>query len=141
MITFLRAVRTGRTDITRALDRIFADPFVLLDDGHLEAFRQEGHLDQLDSECQARLNLNETAIQHINDWPGNLKEDIRTKLVEAIESGLPVRFRWTISGEDEEDHLVQEEDGELAMTFRTPEDRIRAEGEDDIAINIGSNSV
>lgn len=137
MQTFLQALRTGRTRTTDALDQLFASPIGLQADGHLTAFRTAGHLNTLDQPCKAHLSLSAAEFAHINSWPNDLKEEIRVRLVNAIDGNLQVRFRWKLTTGADEDHDIATAAFGETITFRSPESRVKAEGSDNVSISVG----
>ncbi len=138
MQTLLQALRTGRTKTTDSLDQLFANPIALQADPHLVVqFRQVGHLDKLDQLCKDHLKLSAAEVAHIDSWPKPLKEEIRARLVNAIDGNLQVRFRWKLTtAADEAQDVVTAAFGET-ITFRSPESRVKAQGSDDVSISVG----
>jgi hypothetical protein len=141
MRTFLRAIRTGKTDTTEALDVIFAKPGVLAEHPNLEDFQQPGALDILPDWARAelrRVGLRTADINHIDDWPSDQKEQARQALVQAIDQDQPVGFFWTVhDGEEEETEVTGGQDVTIAVIFRTPERRVRAIGNDNVVVDVG----
>ncbi|HLC28412.1 MAG TPA: hypothetical protein VJL07_03090 [Dehalococcoidia bacterium] len=140
--TFIEALRTGQTRTTLAFDRIFTPPYdqrVWLADIRVPGVFH----DALPPWAVAALReegLTGEEIAHINQWPNELKEQIRQVVVRAIDARPPrrVHFRWgfTTAPEprlepppttDRDPHVVE---------FRTPRSALRQAGPDDIDVGI-----
>lgn len=125
--TFLRAVRNRRTHTTEVLDDVFANPSRLQNDPHYQGpFQDQGHLDTLDDRCIQELNafgpLTTAEINHINEWPAQLKEALRQALVEAIKDDRRVRFYWKLHHPTAEATSAETGgDADIVVTFESPE--------------------
>jgi hypothetical protein len=142
MSTFLRAVRTGKTDSMEALDVIFANPGALSEHPNLDDFQEAGALDTLPDWARAelrRVGLRTAEINHIDDWPNDQKEEVRQALVQAIAEDQSVDFLWALhDGENEETEVTGGQDTDVAVIFRTPERRVRAIGTDNVVVDVGA---
>ena len=143
---FIESLRTGKTDITNALDKIFdmgyradllacADPDLTQPD--LDNFRDEtgqpNHLDTLPNYANAMLQsrgVNIGEIDHINDWPPGQKKRVREKLVEALDPAKPraVYFFWELyNGAFENVHIEDHGPGsDIIITFKSPRKNVQA---------------
>ena len=134
MNVFLQAVRERRTNTTRVLDQLFANPGPLGNDAHYAAFLSPHHLDSLDGPCTARLSgLSPAEIAHINNWPKDLKEQVRLALVNAIGSRQAVSFFWELHDGADERTVIQGN----TVTFSSPESKVQVVGNADVVVKVG----
>ena len=144
--TYLQAVNTGDTNITRVLtilmhypaqwqphppDDFQVDP--TLSDFLKDEFKKPG-----------RMTLAE--IDHIeNQWPMALKENLRTHVLQAIEAGRPMVFKWgPTPGQAAATDIVWPPSNApltvpVRVTFRSPAEGIAFSGEegndDDVVVS------
>ena len=135
------ALRTGRTDTTRRLERILADPTRRAAiSGYLSA---NGAVHRANGSAWApgpvggpaigwaRQQLQDPAlpspltgeeVEHIQAWPEELKELVRIALVDAIANGRNVAFRWELhDGNTEATAIVTTPAaGDMTITFLSP---------------------
>ena len=127
----LRAIRTGKTDATEALDTLFKDPGHLQEHLNFPDLDKEGAVDTLQDWATAelrRLGLGMPHFIHIDDWPRDQKEQVRQALVEAIREERTVTFRWELhDGYAEETRIEPGGTGDVSVTFRSPERKVRGE--------------
>lgn len=151
---FINTLRTGKTDITRVLDELFANPnYVRTNSGCAPAFNaldsNANSLDPLHPDIEALIRDRLTdlpqdsptaidgLIDHINNWydPGDAdKTTLRDWLLEAIYDPLniPVHFFWRLDASlKNEKHIRIKNDplnhNNTSITFYTPEDRVTYE--------------
>ena len=122
--TYVKAVNSGNTNITRVLTTLMQDPEQwagedLTVDPGLSAF--------LRGEFGAPGRMTETEVQHIEiEWPTAQKEALRLVAVDAIEEGRPMVFKWGLtSGSDPVTDIVEPPAGApltvpILVTFRSP---------------------
>ncbi len=150
MAKFLEARRTGKTDVTRALDSVFTSPGHLQgDEPALFTWLSGAHaLDQpLTPEArnflkglQGGLSMSDADLDHIDDWPSNQKEKVRRKLVKAIEEDRNVKFVWKLHNGDTE--LTDREDpgppGGITIKFRSPWNNVKLSATgDEVTVDVG----
>jgi hypothetical protein len=127
--TFIRALQTGRTRITAALDDLLSHSG-LADNDFFDAFSQPGALngdlpDYL-REAMMKRGLSEEEVLHMSHWPDDQKELLRQALVVAINDARTVRFEWELhSGADSDNPIHSAEDGDMKVTFRSPRSQLR----------------
>ncbi len=123
--TFIQAVNSGETNITRVLTLLMRHP----------AQWQENSEDITVNPLSSFLNTLFTApgrmtdreIAHIEDqWPMEQKEALREDVLRAIEVGRPMIFKWTLtSATDPATDVVWPPDSTpldipVQVTFRSP---------------------
>lgn len=128
------ALRTGKTDITRALDRLFTNPdpgsphplkghqnFVAMDNGGPGILDNLANIPGVDRMLLDR-GVSPGEIDHINDWPNGQKESVREKLLRAVNDNTPIHFYWELhhGGKEETDIQDPDQAGEITVTFRSP---------------------
>lgn len=141
------SLRTGKTDITRALDRLFTNPdpsaqHLLLGESHFVAMEQ-GDPDILDDlanipgvdQMLLDRGVSPGEISHCNDWPSDQKKEVRLKLIKAVNSNIPIHFYWELYRGTKEATEIQDPDqvGEITITFRSP----WANASGDVIIKVG----
>ena len=103
---FAKALKTGKTDITNALDQLFGsnpgrhktDPKA--DVQTVVAWLRNAHaLDSLIPEARSilgGLGVTEPELDHIDAWDHDQKDDVRARLVDAIDNGHAYHFFWEL---------------------------------------------
>lgn len=122
---FAESLRSGRTDVTKALDKLVAerDPTVV-------AVLRTAILSPLDENLKKALlaqGVNEKELDHIDTWPDAQKEDLRQKILGAIEAGRAVRFLWELHRGDNEGIDIIDPDGKADVTvyFQSPQSKVK----------------
>src|SRR3990172_8925144 len=135
MLTFLAAPLRRQTEITRALDSLFADPRAVRNNPDSPNLQVDNALDRLQEWTKGPLRsrgLGDQHFMHIDRWPRRLKEDVRKALVRAIDpnANRPVVFFWELydgaDPNDDEQTVIDETVTPVRITFRTPIRRVRA---------------
>ncbi len=141
------ALRTGKTDITRALDRLFTNPdpavqhpllghpkFGAMDAGGPGILDNLANIGGVDKILLDR-GVSPGEIAHINDWPNGQKESVRLELVKAVKGNIPIHFYWELHRGGQEDTEIQDPDqaGEITVTFRSP----WANASGDVIVKVG----
>ena len=149
MRTFLRAIRTGKTRTTKALEelvrarnpalinRLRASPRAL---NGLPAWLRAALVNQ--GAANPALDLSDEEFNHIRHWPNSEKRKVRNWIDTAI--GPPARnvhIRWKLHAGNASDNDVDNlpGPGDITITFRSPESRVRARGgprPDDVTITV-----
>ncbi len=112
-------LKTRETNITRALHDLFGDPGTLA--GHPErpklgtpyilSSKQPGDMlpDWATDELQGKVAgspvknpLSDDEIAHLNNWPKELREDLRKVLHARVPDGPHLKFHWELHGKDVE---------------------------------------
>lgn len=124
--TFVTSLKTGRTNITESLDRLMTNPGRHLTHAHFADLQVENAFNApLPGWARTALRssgMTEPEIDHIDVWPDVQKEAVRQKMVAAIESDRPIRFRWELYGGDAPVNEAGEdqETGATVIVFRSP---------------------
>lgn len=88
-------VETGRTLLTVRLNRQASDLAALEEHPHWDAFKQPGHLRELDAGCVEFLGLNAELAEHLrHHWPPRGLEAAHRTVVNAILDRVPISFAW-----------------------------------------------
>jgi hypothetical protein len=136
------ALKTRETNITRALKDLFEDPGTLAGHPHrpdlgtpyILSSKQPGDMlpDWATDELQGRVpgspvkkSLSDDEIAHLNNWPKELREDLR-KVLDPRAPGDPhLKFHWELHGKDVEeiDFSVPGE-----VIFRSPQQNLSFSG-------------
>ena len=137
------ALRDRETNITRALDDLFGDPGTLA--GHpnrpdlgtpYTLSSEPGDMlppwatDELQGRSKLPVSpvnkpLKDDEIAHVNNWPPQLREDLRKVLHPRVAGGPHLKFHWELHGGDSE-QIDDSVPGQ--MTFRTPQKNVRLSG-------------
>ena len=128
---FVAAIQTGRTNTTRALEQLFANPGRHGSNPNFPQLNTPNALNRplaawVQSELRA-VGLTEPEIAHVDGWPDAEKEQVRQALVAAIQANRSVRFLWALhdgtSSENRIDNLNGT--GDVVITFRSPRLNVR----------------
>jgi hypothetical protein len=133
--TFVHALETGDTNITRVLTILMHYPTKWQPNvADITVDPLSTFLRDLFS-APGRMKLEE--IDHIEDaWPMEQKEELRTQVLQAIQVGRRMVFKWgPTSGETPETDIVWPPDNAppgvpIIVTFRSPRPGIQLSGED-----------
>jgi hypothetical protein len=142
------ALRTRETNITRALDDLFgsrANREALQQRTEYESFRDDANIlsslqpgNKLPVWARSVLTgnlvrraLNSKELDHLDHWPPQQRENLRQKLVYALEHDEPLKFYWELHGGDDED-TDSSRPGEVV--FRSPQRNLRVTG---ITLGVG----
>ena len=122
---FVDVLKTGQTDITKAMDQLFANPADLQGTDLFQELQQAGALDELSPlmrQIGTDNGVTDKELDHINTWPNDQKEEVRQKLVLAIENNRPVHFFWEVHRRKSEEIEVLDPDaaGDITVIFISP---------------------
>ena len=156
---FIESLRTGQTDITKALDGIFdlgiraditagRDPLLTPGDftpADLTDFKdtagQPNHFNLLPAYAEKMMNarnVNLGEIAHIKNWPKNHKKKIREALVKALNDGRAVYFFWELYEGDFETVDIKESGSTnpIIITFMSPRKNVSLAAPDDVQVAV-----
>jgi hypothetical protein len=130
--TFVDALKTGETNITRSLDRLINDPQKRRD--HSDFVKKVNAFssfpDWLRTEL-AQAGMSTDEINHIERWPNEEKEQVRIQIVDAIQENRPLRFGWELYEGGRPTTDVRREPGRDArVVFRSPRAGVRVHGDE-----------
>lgn len=130
--TFVEALQTGETAITRALQRVFTNSSQHKNHAHWPDLQVPGALDKpLPDWARTELRnqgLTDRDLDHIDDWPDVQKELVRGVLVAAVQTNRVVRFRWELhDGAVSVNDIQNDPDphGPIVVTFRSPRQNLK----------------
>lgn len=134
---FLESVRTGETDTTKALDNLFKDVAsrrqALRAHANMAYLRTPHSLDRNPPQnvaagwWRAHLStLQPLELAHIDAWPDKLKENVRDKIVHAIDNGRGIKFLWELCHGNVEDTDIKDPGPpqRITVTFRSPRSKM-----------------
>jgi hypothetical protein len=144
--TFINALKTGQTRTTRRLDELFATPGQLnLNTQQVQDLRTPNIFSQqlpvwvsdLLSPQQGINALSYLELKHINEWPSEQKEEVRQKLVIALDNNLGIRFFWELHEGTAPATLIRDLGGSsgFLVTFRSPRSLVTL-ADDDASISV-----
>ena len=88
-------VATGRTLLTVLLNGRASDLAALEEHPHWPAFKEPGHLRELDAGCVEFLGLNAELAEHLrHHWPPSGLDAAHRTVVNAILDRVPIYFTW-----------------------------------------------
>jgi hypothetical protein len=121
--TFIDALRTGQTNITRCLETVSADRTLL--ETNAADVRTAGRFHpQFPDWARAALlfaGMSEEELRHIEDWPPVEKEVVREQLARSLDAPLRLVFRWEVhDGAEPRTELRRDAGGEAELVFRSP---------------------
>jgi hypothetical protein len=125
--TFIDALKSGETNITRVLEDVAADRPLL--EANAADLRTPGRFHPvfpdwargalIDRNRPRCLSLQELA--HIEAWPPDEKEAVRVQLARSLDEPVRLVFRWEIhDGDEPRTELRRESGGEAQLVFRSP---------------------
>ncbi len=148
-MAFVTALKTRRTNSTKALDVLFAkDPvsethpqfvnpnFAKLQDVHALSSGLGGTLPPWAKEELLAVGLSLPEIDHVGQWPVAQRETVREALVKVIEDNKPVEFFWDLHDGAVEDTAVSGD----TITFLSPRANVRVLGPDNIIVDVASRN-
>ena len=148
--SFVRAIQTRSTNTTRTLERLFlknpsGDTHPLTQSPHIDLLTQNGALSSGANGALPTWAKNDLVsagltagpeIDHIDDWPADQREEVRSKMVLAIENNLSIRFSWELHDGNDEITDTGELGDDLSITFRSPKWKVRVVGPDNIVVDV-----
>jgi len=134
--TFIAALKTGQTNITRSLEGLINDDEKR--QGHAWRVRNagvfDGAFDPWLREMLGDAGLSTPEIDHVERWPDPQKETVRQEIVAAIDDNRTLGFNWEIwEGADPVSDVREETPGTRRVVFRSPRAGVRLSG-----VNFGS---
>ncbi|OGO53270.1 MAG: hypothetical protein A2148_09080 [Chloroflexi bacterium RBG_16_68_14] len=126
---FVEALKSGRTNTTKALDTIFADASKRA--AHSKDLGAPGAFNRpLAGWARTELRsagLSEQELTHIDDWPDDQKEDVRQALVTAINGKRAIHLSWELHSGPAEATDIQglAGTGDVTVTFRSPRSKMK----------------
>ncbi len=129
--TFVTALQSGQTNITRALDRLLTNPGRHRTNPNFASFRNRQAANApLPPWLRGLLRgegVSDPEVEHIDAWPDDQKEPVRDKTVEAILGDRRMRFFWELYDGPAPDTLIEDPDptGGITVRFRSPRSRVR----------------
>jgi hypothetical protein len=126
--TYLQAVNTGQTNITRVLTTLMQYPA----QWRGKQIEVNPHLSKdVSDEFKAPGRMTSDEINHIeNQWPMAQKQDLLTAVLTAIEAKRPMVFKWTLTTDPtpKTDIVWPPNDAPptvpVQVTFRSPADGV-----------------
>lgn len=145
---FIKSLRTGTTDITKALALLFKSPNNIKSNAPLWAELQAPNglhaaaSPHLRPEAKAALiaaGLGPKKRKHIGEWPPDQKELVRRTLVSAINTNRRIHFFWELHGGEHEVTDIKDDgkDGDLTIIFRSPQRNVSIDAAGDIQVKVG----
>ena len=138
--TFIEAISTGKTNITRSLEKATNDPArraalataIAAKDAFNHPISREIH----DALIQAGMTQPE--VDHIQRWPDDQKERIRSRLVDVWGQNKSIYFSWEIhSGPEPVTEITTDSSGDSFVAFRSPRAGVRITS----SLNLGNIQV
>lgn len=137
--TFVEAVRSGLTNITRGLETVVNDPQNRLDravDMNDPAVAR-GQFPPWLRTLLMQAGLSQAEVDHMERWADSQKEIVRLEIVSAIQGNRPLRFGWELHGGDDVISEVRRDaNQDVRVVFRSPRNGVQLSG-----LNFGSIQV
>lgn len=123
--TFVKALQTGRTNITESLDRLMTNPSRHQQHPQFSEITSAQALDTLPAWVRQLLRdhgMTDPEMDHIDAWPNGQKELVRQKVVAAVQSDRQVHFLWELHDDATPANDIQDPDaaGHITIRFRSP---------------------
>lgn len=125
--TFVKAIQSGRTNITLTLDKLMANPGGYTTNVNFSVMSTSGALNNPMPEWLRGMlianGMKPEEADHIDDaWPDAQKELVRQKIESAITSNRPMRFFWELFDGQAPINEFQDPDasGGITVTFKSP---------------------
>ena len=130
--TFIDALKTGETNITRCLDRLVNNPQKRRE--HFDFAKQVNAFSNFPGWLRDELSqagMSQEEIDHIQRWPTEEKETVRIQIVDAVQEKRPLRFGWELYEGGRPVSDVRREAGrDTRVVFRSPRAGVRTEGDE-----------
>jgi len=119
--TFVDALKTGETNITRSIDK-------LANDGdkrakYLTSIQKRNAFDSFPTWLRRELRvagMRKAEIDHVERWPKKEKESVRVEIVAAIEKKRKLHFGWEIYDGRRPVSDIRHEGRSTRIVFRSP---------------------
>jgi hypothetical protein len=126
--TFIQALTTGRTNITYVLEQMASDPSCRERLGP-EVSRPSSFSHPISSALHQELiqaGMTEPEVAHMERWPNEQKELVRSQIDAAWKSGGPIHFSWELhDGDDPATELRRDANQDVRIVFRSPRKGVR----------------
>jgi hypothetical protein len=126
--TFIQALTTGRTNITYVLEQMASDPGckqrlageIAQPGAFSHPISQTLHQELIQS------GMTEPEVAHMERWPNEQKESVRTQIDSAWKNGQPLHFSWELhDGDDPATELRRDANQDVRIVFRSPRKGVR----------------
>ncbi len=140
---FVEVLQTGQTDITKAIDELFADPGALMGTDLYRQLQQGGALDSLSPEMRAigtEKGVTDKEMDHIDEWPNDQKDEVREKMVASVANNRPMHFFWELHRYDNEAIEILDPDaaGDITVIFLSPKSNLHPpDAQGNINVSVG----
>ncbi len=143
MQDLIRALKTGKTHVMDALDRLFGSPNARqnLPDGLVQNFPQfQAGFGDLPGWAVTILttaphNLKDEDITHINVWPPGDKEKVRKEILKSIDAAITLDFQWAVWDGPVEDVVITTAGNTTTIRFLSPRVKLAYLGPDNMKVN------
>jgi hypothetical protein len=149
VITFVTALKTRKTNSTKALDVLFAnDPtngaghpqlanpnFAKLDVANALSSGPGGSLPSWAKLELLAAGLSHPEVNHVGQWPANQREDVRQVLVAFIQENSALEFFWDLTNGTSEETDIS---GNV-ITFLSPKSNVHFLGPNNISVDVGGD--
>lgn len=129
---FLTDCKESQTNFTRRMNALFEQPWTLpsLYPDVIAELRIADGLDKLSDKIKAVLSGAEAEFVNIDKWSNALKEQVRKKLVEAIDDPVKrsVRFSWELYHGDTDNVVIQTTAEQFSIKFLSPWKNVSYDG-------------
>jgi len=129
---FLTQMTEGQTPFTKRMNDLFANPGALKTQfpSEYRILQTPGGLDKISAEIRDLLKQSDEEFVNIDGWPAEQKEQVRRKLVQAIDEDRAIRFSWELyRGEYEAVEIVDPGPVDrITITLRSPWKKVKLEG-------------
>jgi hypothetical protein len=137
--SFVKALRTGDTNITQCLERLANDRAkraqYTSDINALHA--GVGQLPGWLRNEMVQAGMSQPEVDHVERWPDAEKEKVRLQVVEAINHDGNVHFSWELfDGEDPMSEVRRDQNQDVRVVFRSPRKGVKLS-----AVNFGDVKV
>jgi hypothetical protein len=143
--TFIDALKTRRTNITKTLDALLADPKQWRNSNEYTAIQNDYDLGDAKKRAfpdAIRIRLANTGLsnfpglstaelEHIEQWPKEQKEQVRVAVMHSIDHDKSIKFFWELHDGPEPQTVVNHLTGDRReVIFKSPRRALRVRGDD-----------
>lgn len=137
--SFINALTSGQTNITRCLERLANDPTrrqkyaADINAPHAAVGQLPGWL----RNEMVQAGMSQAEVDHAERWPDAEKEKVRRQVAEAIRDERPLHFGWELyDGDDPVSEVRRDPNQDVRVVFRSPRKGVKLS-----LVNHGSVSV
>jgi hypothetical protein len=137
--SFINALTSGETNITRCLERLVNDPARRhkyaedVDAPHAAVGQLPGWL----RNEMVQAGMSQAEVDHAERWPDSEKEKVRKQVAEAIRDEHPLHFGWELfDGDQPLTEVRRDPDQDVRVVFRSPRKGVKLS-----LVNLGSVNV